>query len=746
MKRIAPNLRRSGQSVRPIAAPVIRADAGGARRVNSWLSIRNEEDDSKPVELLIYDQIGKDWWDNSGVDARTFAEALAEIDAKRKIIVAINSPGGNVWDGLAIFNRLETRKKYVTTRIDGIAASIASVIALAGSDVQIPRNALMMIHDPSGLVVGTADDMRQLAEQLDIHADVLADIYAEKAGGTVKEWRAKMREETWFTGTEAKEAGLADTVLGEITVRNTFDLSRCRNVPAALQAQQNNNNQPSRRAANPPPDPMKRKEILALFASLSVIVAADAADAVLLAELQKLCAAGKVTAEKFEELTGQKPAAIAPAPTPTPAPALAPAPAPGPAPAAAVASAAPIDPNRILSLEANYRRERERRLTGEFNAVVAENPAIRRDTWLPRLLATVDDAQSDALLADLRALPAPNAGVDPVAPSLIVLGNPLLDKYADFEPGPERARYRLQNFRALQRVRREFGPRGPQNVNTFDAALTTDFLADAVITTANNRLAALAGFSQDFGTDPLKPAAVVQVEKVTGTSAAQTNPANFETGDTTVDNIPVTVALINKGFHITQAEANNGHRLEKLALKNSHTFVNAISDIWTAILQSPPYADEVIGASAAFDAGTLADIYGFAKNFSVKNLIIDGAYKGQIVARINPQAFKPAPQGEQGTFGFDLLAEQNRWTGAIANTVGIVAAPDGIAAASGLPIENLDRSEFVEVRTVTIDPLGLTVIIHIWGSRAGRVRWASYDVMFGAAAGDETQLTILKSA
>jgi len=708
----------------------IFAIAGHARRVSNWLSIRNEDAATGPVELLIYDQIGKDWWDDSGVDAKTFAETLQAIPAHRNIVVALNSPGGNVWDGLAIYHQLQQRKDRVTTRVDGIAASIASVIALAGHETTMPKNALMMIHDPSGLVVGTADDMRQLANELDKHADVLADIYATKSGAPANGWRRKMRAETWFTGAEAREAGLADTVLDEVTVTANFDLSRCRHVPAALQK----NNARSNRPPPTPPDPMKRTELIALFASLSAPVAADAADAILLAELQKLFAAGKVTAEKFEELTGQKPVAPAPGTAPASgAPSGAPAAAPAPAPTNVVSR------EEFEAMQKKLKAEQDRRVTAELDQLIAANPNIDKAEWLPRVLA------DESLLATLKKLPKPMPGAEPIKPSLANLGNPVLAEYEKKKPGAEREEFRLRNFEAIQRAHRQFAPRG---ANTLAAALITDWLADGLIVVANNKLAALMAFSRDFGVDPLKPRAKVQVRKASAASAAQTNPTNFETGDSTVDAVAVTVNQISKSFQITNTELNQGFRLQDLAKKNAHIFANTISDVWTALILDATFAAPAalnIGAATAFDQGELATIYGTGKNFTVKNLVLDGSYVGRIVTTVNPFAFKNAPQGDRGAFGFDVLAEQNRWTGADLNTVGVVCAPDAIAVASGLPME-LPAGEFLELGTVALEGIGATVQTAAWFSRAGRVHWASYDIMFGAAAGDTTQLARLKSA
>lgn len=169
-----------------------------------WYRIQNS---GATAEVLIYDEIDPYW----GVSAATFAKDLAQIDAD-SITVRINSPGGDVYEGLAILNTLRGHRARITTVVDGIAASAASFIAMAGAEVVICRNAEIMIHDARMWAGGNADEMRKHVETLDRTSDNIASIYAEKAGGTAEEWRELMRAETWFSAAEAVAAGLADRV------------------------------------------------------------------------------------------------------------------------------------------------------------------------------------------------------------------------------------------------------------------------------------------------------------------------------------------------------------------------------------------------------------------------------------------------------------------------------------------------------------------------------------------------------
>ena len=166
-----------------------------------------------PAEVLIYDQIGRDFWSGEGMAANDFAALLKDIGPTTDLIVGINSPGGNVWDGLAIFNQLQAHKGKVTTRNDGMAASIASVILQAGSERQSHESAMVMIHRAWGLMVGNAGDAEQFKKDLEKHDKVISELYARRSGQPEQGFVAAMAEETIYTGKEAQAAGLVDTIL-----------------------------------------------------------------------------------------------------------------------------------------------------------------------------------------------------------------------------------------------------------------------------------------------------------------------------------------------------------------------------------------------------------------------------------------------------------------------------------------------------------------------------------------------------
>lgn len=171
-----------------------------------WYRVRNSAD-AATTEVLIYDEI--DWfW---GISADELVRAIQDIDTPN-IDIRINSPGGSVFDCIAIYNALVKHPANVTVYVDSLAASGASIIAMAGNKCVMMVGSQMMIHDALGIEMGNAADMRAFAEFLDKQSDNIASIYAEKAGGDPADWRAMMVKETWMFANEAVDLGLADEI------------------------------------------------------------------------------------------------------------------------------------------------------------------------------------------------------------------------------------------------------------------------------------------------------------------------------------------------------------------------------------------------------------------------------------------------------------------------------------------------------------------------------------------------------
>jgi ATP-dependent Clp endopeptidase proteolytic subunit ClpP len=196
----------------------------------SWYSIRAAKDGAA-AEIALMDEIGA--W---GIRAADFIRDLKALGPVNAITLSINSPGGEVFDGVAIYNALRRHEAKVTARIEGVAASMASVIAMAADQIVMPENSFMMIHDPAGFAVGTADDMRELADLLDKVKGSLVGAYAMKTGLPEAEIADLMAAETWMTAAEAKAKGFADRVVKPARLAACAGLARYPNAPAAVAA------------------------------------------------------------------------------------------------------------------------------------------------------------------------------------------------------------------------------------------------------------------------------------------------------------------------------------------------------------------------------------------------------------------------------------------------------------------------------------------------------------------------------
>jgi ATP-dependent protease ClpP protease subunit len=212
--------------------------------MNNYYTFRAEAvEEPENAELLIFDVIGN-WEDIGEVSAKGFARDLAKLPTSvKRLEIHINSPGGSVFDASAIYSRLADHRSEKIVYIDGLAASAASIVAMVGHKIYIRANANMMIHLPSGLAVGNADDMRAMAGALDSITESMVNVYQKKTNRDREEIRALMAAETWMSPQQALEQGFADEMRGVIKaaamVDNKravfngveFDLSRFHNVP-----------------------------------------------------------------------------------------------------------------------------------------------------------------------------------------------------------------------------------------------------------------------------------------------------------------------------------------------------------------------------------------------------------------------------------------------------------------------------------------------------------------------------------
>lgn len=217
----------------------------------SWFRMKASGD--KTADIYIYDEIG--YW---GVTARQFASSMKALGDLDHINLHIHSPGGDVFDGIAIYNLLNSHSASKTVYIDGLAASMASVIAMVGNPIIMPENAMMMIHKPWGITGGDANDMRDYADLLDKVEAVLIPSYAKKTGKSSDELALLLGEETWMTAQECLEHGFADQISTAVQAMARINSKRIEEFDAMPNALKNMITKPkatTQAPANPQPAP-----------------------------------------------------------------------------------------------------------------------------------------------------------------------------------------------------------------------------------------------------------------------------------------------------------------------------------------------------------------------------------------------------------------------------------------------------------------------------------------------------------
>jgi ATP-dependent Clp protease protease subunit len=194
--------------------------------------------DGEEAEILIYDQIGEGMF-SYGVTAKDFVQKLRDIGNK-PVNVRLNSPGGDVFDGMAIYNAMKAHPSPVRCTVDGLAASIASIIAMGGTKCTMADNSMMMIHNPAAITMGDAEELRKTADLLDKVKGQMVDTYVAKSGMGKRETSTMMDEETWLTAKECMDKGLCDEVTtgSQVSAKFDFSILGFKHVPEQLKAEE----------------------------------------------------------------------------------------------------------------------------------------------------------------------------------------------------------------------------------------------------------------------------------------------------------------------------------------------------------------------------------------------------------------------------------------------------------------------------------------------------------------------------
>lgn len=204
--------------------------------LNAWNPGLRAEASEQEATISIMDPIGYDWWTGEGTTAKRIAGALRSIGANNDVTVYINSPGGDLFEGLAIHNLLQEHKGKVKVKVIGVAASAASVVAVGGDEIEIARAAFFMVHNSWVVAAGNRHELRDVADWLEPFDYAMADLYAQRSGQEIKAMQKLMDAESWLAGAQSVELGLADSIIDIKTSEGEADAqaSALRKMEGAL--------------------------------------------------------------------------------------------------------------------------------------------------------------------------------------------------------------------------------------------------------------------------------------------------------------------------------------------------------------------------------------------------------------------------------------------------------------------------------------------------------------------------------
>ena len=290
--------------------------------------------------------------------------------------------------------------------------------------------------------------------------------------------------------------------------------------------------------------------------------------------------------------------------------------------------------------------------------------------------------------------------------------------------------------------------------NNLTSSLILDTIGKRSLTYLGNVLAPFNAFSTDFSTESFTHGQNVRIPVATVGATVQTNPTNWESGDSNISNVNVLVSQYSVSFQLTPRELNNGFRLNQLVDINLQNFGNKLIDVAFTPFTTTNFSNITVAQSSLVGAN-LATAWAAIAKVPVKNLILDGTAYSKLLPTSLTTEIGPRP----GLAGFDGIYLNTRWTGAGTNIYGFAGGSGAVAMVSGLPETNSDGMDGLEQSVVSVQlggrgslgqgPSGpvLPVLTSTWLSMATRTRWVSFDVMLGASAtGDTAAGYVFKSA
>jgi ATP-dependent Clp endopeptidase proteolytic subunit ClpP len=682
---------------------------------------------SEDTHIYLSGAVGKSWFDDSGITEKEVRAAFKSTKKGKPVHVHINSEGGSVQEGLGIYNAIKERCADVTCHVDGYALSIASVIPLAAGKVISPKSAIWMIHCAWSWAQGNADDMDKQATMLREHDQMLAEIIAENTGKPLEKIQADMKAETWIRGSAAVEYGLADESDEAADPQNSYAalpqawLDRCKNLsPEILNALRPTPSVPSAPANGDNNEPTVKSHVTASAEKLS---AGTTPEEKTTAAAQ---AGGNQTTNTMPENT--TPAAVQPA-----------------------------APDALAQIKAL----KEQLITNRVTEYVKAQKITKAEVPLFVAAAIADDAGTFAILD---AKTVSNAAPEPVAGTKFEVGASVSGgvahaRYAALTEKTPQARFNglkkdwesmIQDAFAQDAAKNaHLIKQGiqPLNANTYSGTLVTAFLTDGSTTVLQNKLAALRAFSRDFSTDAYKPLAVAQHKFVTAGPTVQVDATNFESGNATVAPVTITPHQYTASINVSNADLNNGLRMENLVTIANSKLANAIMEAATAPITLANFAGFTDAAgtgnvitAANFTFTDMARIWGVLQKANQKFAILDGSYLAKLLNQ--PTYFQAIAEGEGmlKAYGWDGILLNSDWTGASNNIAAFFCDPQAIAVLAGLPLTPPSGipGNTLQTGSFKVPSVELSVATNSWFNLSGRTAWMSLDSIFGAAKMDGT--------
>lgn len=697
----------------------------------SFVSVRNEAG-TGPVTLMIYGSIGQNPWTGDGISSADFKRVLDGIPAGRQIECHINSQGGDSAEGIAIYNQLKARRNDVTCVVDAVAASIASIIMLAGKECVMPSNTLCMIHNPETICYGDEADMLQAAQRLAANKAALVSTYEEETGQSASDISAKMDATTWMTGQEACDYGLCDRCTDAIPIAASLDgfdlsrLSRFPNAPSAL----------VEAAKNQATNTMKRHPIL-------------------------------LDPQAPVNNAGGAPAAAAAQPSQPATPAAPPA---APATPPPVTNAA--DP-RLADVVAFVEAQRRERVTAQVDALILDRRVIagQRDFWIAQALANAD------VLNQLRAQPQHSQQADPVRPlpqitnedptailrHMHELRTPMRALFRNDSITPEQVSNAAHRSGMLyEEHRNRILP--VLNANTIGSDLQRTVILQEIIRAFALRILPLKAFFSQFEQIPLQGTDKITVPYFALVSTASTDfvAANgYVMGDSAQSNKTIT---INKRkyqpirFTSSELARQPAYNLGQIAqMKAEKLGSDVFTDVLSIVTAANYGAAAFTGLASTVTMNTLADLKGTADVADWpdvgRSLIWASAYDvaalklSGIQAALNFGEPGPVQRGKINTvFGFDYYM-CNKIPGNAENLVGAIVFKSAAIFASSPIMPAADVRNLMTAYEVVTDPItGTTFEYRRWGNPDYDEAREVIECNYGYAVGESAALKRIVSA